>query len=70
MDRKISTSDTIFATVKSAGVTIARHTLSGCTSVADAVRRLCGLLRGAGLVTIELRNASLGWSQSRTFCLR
>lgn len=67
---KVNITDTIFATVKRAGVTMARHTFSGCNSIGDVISRLCLLLQGEGLVTLELRNVTLGWSQSRTFCLR
>lgn len=68
----INFTDTIFATVKRAGVTVARHTLSGFTSVADVMRQLCIMMRGDGygLVTVELRNGTLGWSERRTLCLR
>ncbi len=66
MDTDLRTTDTIFATVTSGGKTLVRLTLSGFGSVADVMKSVCGHLGGvAGLVTVELRNGTLGWRERR-----
>ena len=64
MKGTIYSDNTIFATVRKAGMTVACHTLSGFDSVGDVVKELCGMHRGVGgLVTIELRNGTMGWTE-------
>lgn len=72
MNTQVNVGDTLFATVKRSGITIARHTLSGYSSIADVLSSLCGKLRESnpGLVTIELRNRNMGWISSRSILLR
>ncbi|MBD5213640.1 MAG: hypothetical protein HDS75_02290 [Bacteroidales bacterium] len=64
MKGNMNIEDTIFATIRKAGNTLGRHTLSGFDSVGAVLRELCGMHSGVrGLVTIELRNGTLGWSE-------
>lgn len=66
----VRVSDTVFATVIASGSTIARMTLSGCASMAELIRSVCGRLSGmAGLVTVELRNSTMGWIERRSLRL-
>lgn len=63
-------SDTIFATVRQRGITLADVRLSGITSLRDIInylRRTIGAL--AGLISIDLRNGSQGWQQRHTVML-
>ncbi|MDE7411847.1 MAG: hypothetical protein K2M94_07395 [Paramuribaculum sp.] len=63
-------SDTIFATVRQRGTTLADIRLSGISSIRDILiylRRTLGTI--AGLATIDLRNGSQGWQQRHTVML-
>lgn len=61
----INSSDTIFATVKLRGVTVGSFTLSGMTGFSDVVRHVRHSVGNlAGLVTLQLRNCSQGWSRN------
>lgn len=71
MNTQLRTTDTLFATVTSGGTTLVRLTLSGFCSMADVMKSICGHLGGvAGIVTVELRNSTLGWLQRRSLRLR
>lgn len=61
----ITCTDTIFATVKLRGVTLASFTLRGMSSFSDVVRHVRSSVGDvAGLATLQLRNSSQGWSRS------
>lgn len=63
MKGQMNNSDTIFATIRKAGSTLGRHTLSGFDSIGALLKEISGMHRGvSGLVTIELRNGTLGWT--------
>jgi len=71
MNTQLHTTDTIYATVISGGNTLVKFTLSGFGSISDLMRSICSRLVGvAGLVTVELRNSTLGWFERRSFRLR
>ena len=69
---QLRSTDTVYATVTvPGGSTLARLTLSGFVSVAEIMKSICGGLRGvAGLVTVEIRNSTLGWLERRSVRLR
>lgn len=61
--KTIKSTDIVFATVISRGRTVARVTLSGMTSVNDVMLNLSQRLAGLkGLMTLQLRNFTQGWS--------
>lgn len=61
--KTVNTTDILFATVISRGRTVAKITLSGMSSIADIMAELAGRLSGAkGLLTLQLRNYTQGWS--------
>lgn len=71
MNTQLRTTDTIYATVTAGGNTLVKLTLSGFGSVADLMKSICGHLGGvAGLVTVELRNSTLGWLERRSLRLQ
>lgn len=71
MNTQLNSNDTIFATVISGGKTIVSLTLSGFTSMSDVIKLICNKLgEVSGLVTVELRNSTLGWLERRSLRLR
>lgn len=71
MKAQLNTTDTIYATVTSGGNTIVKLTLSGFGSITDLMKSICGRLGGvAGLVTVELRNSTVGWLERRSLRMR
>lgn len=61
----INCTDTIFATVKLRGITLASLTLNGMTSFSDVVREVrTSIGNVAGLATLQLRNLTQGWSRN------
>ena len=71
MNVKLHTTDTIYATVRSGHETLVKLTLSGFGSIAELMKSICSRLTGvAGLVTVELRNSTLGWLERRAVRLR
>lgn len=66
----IDFNDVIYVTLTQRGNVIATLTLSGISSVEAIVQQLRGLAKTcAGLVTLQLRNFTKGWSQSRNLLL-
>lgn len=58
--------DTIYATVTVSGSTIAKMTLSGLSSMQELLKTVCNKLGDvAGLVTVEVRNSTMGWLERR-----
>ena len=71
MNVQLHTTDTIYATVRSGHETLVKLTLSGFGSIAELMKSICSRLTGvAGLVTVELRNSTLGWLERRAVRLR
>ncbi|MDE7472748.1 MAG: hypothetical protein K2M68_04090 [Muribaculaceae bacterium] len=71
MNTQIHTTDTVYATVRSGHETLVQLTLSGFGSIAELMKSICSRLHGvAGLVTVELRNSTLGWLDRRSLRLR
>lgn len=71
MNAQLHTTDTIYATVRSGHETLVKLTLSGFGSIAEVMKSICARLTGvAGLVTVELRNSTLGWLERRAVRLR
>lgn len=67
MNTQLRSTDTLYATVKSGHNTLVKLTLSGFGSIAEVMKSICGSLSGiAGLVTVELRNGTLGWLERRS----
>ncbi len=63
-------SDVIFATVRQRGNVILSMQLSGIGSYAQLICHLRKLLAGLmGIATLDLRNGTQGWSQSRPVML-
>jgi len=63
-------SDTLFATIRQQGNTVANIKLNGITSMADIVRHIKNSLANlAGLTVIDLRNSSQGWHKRHTIIL-
>lgn len=66
----ISSTDTIFATVKQRGSMIANLRLSGVESMAHVMREVRSHLGTvSGLLTIDLRNQSQGWMSRQSVML-
>ncbi len=66
--KAININDVIFATVSQHGCVLASLTLSGVTSLSDVMKHLRASVSGVvGMVTLQLRNMSQGWSQRTTF---
>lgn len=67
----IHSSDTVYATIKAGGRTLATHTLTGFASMSELLTGLYRRLKGvAGLITVELRNGTAGLIERRTLMLR
>lgn len=60
-----SSSDTIFASAYQHGRQIFSTCGSGFSSLADVVSRLRSGAEASGMVTLTVRNASRGWSETR-----
>lgn len=59
----INTNDIIFATVIQHGRQIASFRLSGINSISDIIKSVRGMVaRVPGLVTLQLRNGTQGWT--------
>ncbi len=59
----INTSDIIFATVIQHGKQIASFRFIGISSIADIIKGIRGAFASMpGLVTLQLRNGTQGWS--------
>lgn len=68
---QLHSTDTVYATVSLPGGTLVRLTLSGFASISDLMKSICGRLKGvAGLVTVEIRNSTVGWLERRSVRLR
>ncbi len=67
----ISLNDVIFATIRLRGNSLATISVSGVTTFAEILKRLMAALKGKirGMATVELRNASQGWSARRNVML-
>ncbi|MDE6153768.1 MAG: hypothetical protein K2G21_06435 [Muribaculaceae bacterium] len=71
MNTQLRTTDIIYATVTAGGNTIVKLTLSGFGSFTELMKSVYGHLGGvAGLVTVELRNRTLGWVERRAVRMR
>lgn len=71
-ERRVLTTDTIFATVMSCGRMVYRATYAGMRSVEDVI---AALRRAAarymtGPVTVTLRNSTQGWSMNSAMMRR
>lgn len=63
----INYSDKIFATVMRQGRTIISLQMSGLTSFSELLKNLRrSISKPLGLVTLNLRNSSQGWTQQHT----
>ena len=70
MNTQLHTTDTVYATVLSGHRTLVQLTLSGFGSITELMKSICSRLHGvAGLVTVELRNSTLGWLERRSLRL-
>jgi hypothetical protein len=70
MTTTINTDDILFATVISHGSTIASLRFSGASSYNDVVKHVKNSLNNTlGLITINLRNRSQGWTRSSAVLL-
>lgn len=67
--KTITTSDTIFATIRRGFRVIATFTVSGMSSIAD-VLAMAQRQAGSGLATVTLRNSSAGWTDTRAILFR
>lgn len=68
--KKINPTDTLLATVVCRGMTLCSSRLTGLSSVADVYRALQSIARrGAGIVTLVLRNLTQGWSAKECIIL-
>ncbi|MDE6581343.1 MAG: hypothetical protein K2K47_02285 [Duncaniella sp.] len=68
---KITSTDTIFATVIRRGTTCISTRLTGMKSISEVMDYLRKCMSDlAGLITIRLRNASEGWTMSHHIMLR
>ena len=66
----INSSDIIFATLTQRGNQVATFRFSGLTSIADIIKQIRTNVRNCiGMVTLQLRNGTQGWSQSRSLLL-
>ena len=66
----ITSSDIIFATVMQRGRTIQSLQLSGLNSFAELFQKIRNAIASSsGLITLQLRNGSQGWSQRRALLI-
>jgi hypothetical protein len=66
----INSSDIIFATLTQRGNQVATFRFSGLSSVADIIKHIRDSVRNCmGIVTLQLRNGSQGWTQQRSLLL-
>ncbi len=66
----ISSTDTIFATVKQRGSMVANIRISGVETMAHIMREVRTQLGAvSGLLTIDLRNQSQGWNTRQSIML-
>ncbi len=66
----ISISDVIFASIIKQGRHIATFRLSGLSSFKDAIHQLrCIVNSSLGLVTVNFRNSTQGWSRNQSMML-
>lgn len=64
--KTISCTDIIFARVSQCGRMVASLCLSGITSIQELYQRISERLGGhVGLITVQLRNGSQGWTDRR-----
>ncbi|MCM1348331.1 MAG: hypothetical protein NC338_02880 [Firmicutes bacterium] len=62
----ISLTDIIFATVRFRGRDVLRLKLEGVSSYSEIVARVLKFVKGIrGIMTIDLRNSSQGWTSRR-----
>lgn len=63
----ISLTDEIFATVTLRGATLARVRINGVGSYSELLARLLSTIQGIrGMLTLDLRNSSQGWTVRRS----
>lgn len=63
----ISLTDIIFATVTLRGRVLAQIRINGVSSYSEILSRVLGKLKGLrGLITVDLRNSSQGWTARRS----
>ncbi len=68
---KITSTDTIFATVIRRGTTCISTRLTGMKSISEVMQYLRNCMSDlAGLITVKLRNATEGWTSSVNIMLR
>lgn len=68
--KTITRTDILFAVVRRMGRTVYNSRLTGYESMADVLRDVHDALSGiGGIVTLQLRNGSQGWSGSHVMCL-
>ena len=66
----INFSDVIYATIMQRGCVVASVKLSGMTSFAAVLKSLKGAVKGSlGMVTLNLRNSSQGWSSRQALLM-
>ncbi|MDE7467531.1 MAG: hypothetical protein K2M61_04170 [Muribaculaceae bacterium] len=65
----INTTDNLFASATMMGRQVFQFAGSGISSLNDIITRLRSTPGIAGLITLTVRNASQGWSQSRQYYL-
>ncbi len=66
----ITSSDIIFATIKQHGRILHTLQFSGVLSFSELMKQILNALSSVkGLVTLNLRNGSQGWSQQRAIML-
>ncbi|MCM1292369.1 MAG: hypothetical protein NC111_03000 [Bacteroides sp.] len=65
--KSILSTDIVFATLRQRGRVIGSLRLSGVTSLADVMNHVKGL--AIGLVTLELRNGTQGWSHNHNLMM-
>ncbi|MCF0218228.1 MAG: hypothetical protein HUK14_00450 [Muribaculaceae bacterium] len=69
--KTISCNDVIFATLLNRGVELAGKCMSGVNSFAEIVRVMQQEAQAcSGLATLTVRNATCGWTDSRSVVLR
>lgn len=67
--KTISTEDVLYITAQHRGVVLANMQMSGAGSMADITRQIRNIITGCcGLVNINLRNVSQGWSRNYNVC--
>lgn len=68
--KQISPADTLFVQVMSFGATLLNTSITGISGYGDVYRSISGMLPDCGMVRVNVRNRTQGWSEQRNIYFR